>query len=237
MKKYGVIFAAFLVAASLIGCGNPAGGNSNEDTRTIGAFEPGIWFYDYDGGDAEKTAQANNTVKNWVQYFVFTDDGTTLLMYANTNYDSVAGKYVLKKEDPVRITKKYSNFEACKNTILKEDKRDSVPFYKVRVDDLALYSPFGNVWWSRSFEVNDSDGNKENITQYVFFRNYAIEKYIRKDGNKPAINIDILEFERINKQPLTEMFFQTFIEDLHEFDNTKLSFKICNESDVPAVTP
>ena len=235
MKKYAFIFTAFLIAATLIGCGNPAGGN--EDTRSIGAFEPGIWFYDYDGGDAEKAAQANNTVKNWVQYFVFDDTGKTVGMYANTNYDSVAGKYVLKKEDPVRIAKKYSNFEACKNTILQEDKRDSVPFYKVRVDDLALYSPFRNAWWSQSFEVKDSENGKKTIKQYFFFKNYTIEKVIQKQGDKPAKNIDIAEIEQVNKKSVAELFFQTCIEDLHEFDNTKLSFKICNESDVPAVTP
>lgn len=171
-----------------------------------------------------------------MQYFVFTEDGTTLLMYANTNYDSTKGGSVLKKQNSEQM-KYFSNFEECKNTILQLDKRGTIPFYKVRTDGLALHSPFKNTWWSRSFEVKDSDGNKENITQYVFFKNYTIEKYIRKDGNKSAINIDILEFERINKQPLTELFFQTFIEDLHKFDNTNLSFKICNESDVPAVTP
>lgn len=238
MKKYGVIFTAFLVAAALVGCGNPAGGNANEDTRTIGAFEPGIWYYDYDGGNAEKTAQANNTVKNWVQYFVFDDTGKTVGMYANTKYDSVAGKYVLKKEDPVRIAKKYSNFEACKNTILSLDKRSDIPFYKVQTDELALYSPFKNTWWCRSFEVTDSDGTKDTVAQYVFFKNYAIEKYIAKIGkNKPAVNVDLLEFERVNKLPITEAFFQGFIEYLHKFDNTKLDLKICNESDVPVVTP
>ena len=242
MKKYCVIFTAFLIAAALIGCGNPAGGNSNEDTRTIGAFEPGIWFYDYDGGDAEKAAQANNTVKNWVQYFVFTDDGTTLLMYANTNYDSVAGKYVLKKEDPDRIAKKYSNFEACKNTILKEDKRNSVPFYKVRTDGLALYSPFNNTWWSRSFEVDDSDG-KRTVTEYCFFKNYTIEKYIKKDGDKSAKSGDIKEMEKALKESSSEekslagMFYRIITENLYTSDNTELSYKKCNESDVPAATP
>lgn len=236
MKKYAFIFTAFLVASSLIGCGNPAGGN--EDTRGIEAFEPGIWFYDIDLGAQEKYAieHSTNGTKNWVQYFVFTEDGTTLLMYANTNYYSNKGGSVFEKQNSEQM-KYFSNFAECKNTILAIDKRNVIPFYKVRTDELALYSPFKNTWWSRSFEVKDSDGNKENITQYVFFKNYTIEKYIRKDGNKSAINIDILEFERINKQPLTELFFQTFIEDLHKFDNTNLSFKICNESDVPAVTP
>ena len=237
MKKYGVIFAAFLVAASLIGCGNPAGGNSNEDTRTIGVFEPGIWFYDYDGGNAEKAAQANNTVKNWVQYFVFDDTGKTVGMYANTNYDSVAGKYILEKEDPVRIAKKYSNFEACKNTILKEDKRDSVPFYKVRVDDLALYSPFGNVWWTISRKINNNKEAKE----YFFFKNYSIEKYIQKEGDDPAKNVNIVELEKQLKEnglePMLDNTYYNFVDDLNKSDNTKISYTRCNESDVPTVTP
>lgn len=101
-----------------------------------------------------------------------------------------------------------------------------------------MYSPFKNTWWCRSFEVTDSDGTKDTVAQYVFFKNYAIEKYIAKIGkNKPAVNVDLLEFERVNKLPITEAFFQGFIEYLHKFDNTKLDLKICNESDVPVVTP
>ena len=126
-------------------------------------------------------------------------------MYANTNYYSDKGGSVLEKKNSEQM-KYCSNFEECKNMILSFDKRNVIPFYKVRTDGLALRSPFKNTWWSRSFEVNDSEG-KRNITEYFFFLNYAIEKYIKKDGNKSAINIDILEFERINKQPLTELFF------------------------------
>lgn len=235
MKKYAFIFTAFLIAVALIGCGNPAGGN--EDTRGIGAFEPGIWFYDIDLGAQEKYAieHSTNGTKNWVQYFVFAEDGTTLLMYGNTNYYSAKGGSVLEKQNSEQM-KYLSNFEECKNTLLSFDKRNVIPFYKVRTDGLALYSPFKNTWWSRSFEVNDSDG-KRNITEYCFFKNYTIEKYIKKDGDKSAKSGDIAEIEKALKKSVTEMFYNWFIDDLYKSDNTRIPYKICNESDVPAVTP
>ena len=241
MKKYGVFFAAFLIAAALIGCGNPAGGN--EDTRTIGAFEPGIWYYDIDLGAQEKYAieHSTNGTKNWVQYFVFAEDGTTISMYANTNYYSDKGGSVLEKQNSVQM-KYLSNFEECKNTIRSFDKRNVIPFYKVRTDGLASYSPFKNTWWSRSFEVNDSDG-KRTVKQYIFFKNYTIENVIQKEGNKPAANVDIKELEKKLKESsyeeksLAEMFYRMTIESLYKSDNLELSYKKCNESDVPAVTP
>lgn len=174
-----------------------------------------------------------------MQYFVFTEDGTTLLMYANTNYDSTKGGSVLKKQNSEQM-KYCSNFEEYKNTLLSFDKRSVIPFYKVRTDGLALRSPFKNTWWSRSFEVNDIDG-KRNITEYFFFLNYAIEKYIKKDGNKPAKNVDIVELEKQIKEyglePMLDSIYYMFISDLNKSDNTQIPYKICNESDVPAVTP
>ena len=170
-----------------------------------------------------------------MQYFVFTEDGTTLLMYANTNYDSTKGGSVLKKQNSEQM-KYFSNFEECKNTILQLDKRGTIPFYKVRTDGLALHSPFKNTWWSRSFEVKDSDG-KRNITEYCFFKNYTIEKYIKKDGDKSAESGDIAEIEKALKKSVTEMFYNWFIDDLYKSDNTQIPYKICNESDVPIVTP
>ena len=236
MKKYGVIFTAFLVAAALVGCGNPAGGN--EDTRSIGAFEPGIWYYDIDLGAQEKHAieHSTNGTKNWVQYFVFAEDGTTLLMYGNTNYYSAKGGSVLEKQNSEQM-KHLSNFEECKNTILKEDKRDSVPFYKIRVNDLALYSPFRNTWWTISRKINN---NKE-VKEYFFFKNYSIEKYIQKEEDKPAKNVDIGELDRELKEhglePLLDDTYCDFVDNLNKSDNTEIFYKKCSESDVPVVTP
>ena len=174
-----------------------------------------------------------------MQYFVFTEDGTMLLMYANTNYYSNKGGSVFEKQNSEQM-KYFSNFEECKNTILQLDKRGTIPFYKVRTDGLALRSPFKNTWWSRSFEVNDSEG-KRNITEYFFFLNYAIEKYIKKEGNKPAKNVDIVELEKQIKEyglePMLDSIYYMFISDLNKSDNTQIPYKICNESDVPAVTP
>lgn len=223
MKKYAFIFTAFLIAAALIGCGNPAG--DNEDTRSIGAFEPGIWFYDYDGGDAEKAA-TKDTKKNWVQYLIFDNTGKMIRAYHNIN-----SKNLFEKYNDVNLS-----FTEYKDMLLKNDKRNPIPFYKVRTDGLALYSPFKNTWWSRSFEVDDSDG-KRNITEYCFFKNYTIEKYIKKDGDKSAKSGDIAEMEKALKKSVTEIFYNWFIDDLYKSDNTQIPFKICNESDVPAVTP
>ena len=36
---------------------------------------------------------------------------------------------------------------------------------------------------------------------------------------------------------MLDSIYYDFVSDLYKSDNTELSFKICNESDVPAVTP
>lgn len=237
MKKYAFIFTAFLIAATLIGCGNPAGGNVNDDNRGIGAFEPGIWFYDYDGGDAEK-AVTKDTKKNWVQYFVFDNTGKMISAYHNMNSENLFEKY-----NDINLS-----FTEYKDMLFKNDKRNPIPFYKVKGG--FFDTPFGTGWYCVSFATKENDRDVDMISYILFAEESTVNKLIvKKNINKiitktkdseGKINTET-KISEGNISDITKMNSDWYLLliNINATSNkyTNFKFERCNESDVPVVTP
>ena len=238
MKKYAFIFTAFLIAAALIGCGNPAGGN--EDTRGIGAFEPGIWFYDIDLGAQEKYAieHSTNGTKNWVQYFVFDNTGKMISAYHNINSENLFEKY-----NDVNLS-----FTEYKDTLFKNDKRNPIPFYKVKGG--FFDTPFGTGWYYVSFTTKENDRNVDMISYILFAEESTVNKLIvKKNINKIITKTKDSEGKTNSETKISEGNISDITKmnpdwyllliNINATSNkyTNFKFERCNESDVPVVTP
>ena len=216
MKKYAFIFTAFLIAAALIGCGNPAGGNANNDNRGIGTFEQGLWYYDY-----------LNT------YFVFDTEGKILYMY------TVQGKTFIRTE---YNGGKKSDFETLKNKILQEDKRDTIPFFKVAGD--IFDTPFRTGWYCEYFTAKEKDHDTDLMIYILFseestFEKVIAEKIITKSVTKKKDSGDKTTISNGDVSSLSNMDWYLFLININEMSKHYSNFKFerCNESDVPTVSP